>query len=116
MKFRNVISTLGVLLSLTLVPAIKTYQAEDSIKAKSKKAKPANPSAESLPSDTNKTAPAKTVSDSEIAAAKADGKVWVNTDTGVYHKGGKWYGATKQGRFMTEQDAIKAGYRAAKTK
>jgi hypothetical protein len=72
---------------------------------------------------TNKTAPTgsaqravPTVSDSEIAAAKASGKVWVNTQTGVYHKGGKWYGATKQGKFMTEDDAIKAGYRASKTK
>jgi hypothetical protein len=60
-------------------------------------------------------APQKTVSDSEIAAAKATGKVWVNTDTGVYHKSGRWYGATKQGKFMTEQEATRAGYRAAKT-
>jgi len=59
---------------------------------------------------------ATTVSESEIAAAKASGKVWVNTQTGVYHKGGRWYGATKQGKFMTEDDAIKAGYRASKTK
>jgi hypothetical protein len=39
----------------------------------------------------------------------------VNTDTKVYHKGGKWYGATKTGKFMSEQDAIKAGYHLAKT-
>ena len=57
-----------------------------------------------------------TVSESEIAAAKASGKVWVNTETGVYHKGGQWYGATKQGKFMTEDEAIKSGYRASKTK
>jgi hypothetical protein len=56
------------------------------------------------------------VSDSEIAAAKASGKVWVNTQTGVYHKEGKWYGATKQGKFMTEDEAIKAGFRPSKTK
>jgi hypothetical protein len=55
-----------------------------------------------------------TVSDSEIAAAKASGQVWVNTQTGVYHTGGKWYGATKQGKFMSEDEAKKAGYRAAK--
>jgi hypothetical protein len=55
-----------------------------------------------------------TVSESEIAAAKASGKVWVNTETGVYHKSGRWYGATKQGKFMTEQEAVKAGYRASK--
>ena len=57
-----------------------------------------------------------TVSESEIAAAKASGKVWVNTETGVYHKGGQWYGATKQGKFMTEDEAVKAGYRASKSK
>jgi len=56
------------------------------------------------------------VSESEIAGAKASGKVWVNTETGVYHKGGRWYGTTKQGKFMTEDEAIKAGYRASKSK
>jgi len=58
--------------------------------------------------------PTKNASDSEIQAAKASGKVWVNTETGVYHKGGQWYGATKQGKFMTEQEASKAGFRPAK--
>ena len=59
---------------------------------------------------------APTATESEIAAAKASGKVWVNTETGVYHKGGRWYGSTKQGKFMTEEEAIKAGYRASKSK
>jgi hypothetical protein len=54
------------------------------------------------------------MSDAEIQQAKASGKVWVNTSTGVYHKSGKWYGNTKQGQFMSEQDAMKAGYRPAK--
>jgi hypothetical protein len=58
--------------------------------------------------------PTKNASTADIQSAKADGKVWVNTESGVYHKNGKWFGATKQGKFMTEQDAIKAGYRAAK--
>jgi hypothetical protein len=57
-----------------------------------------------------------TVSESEIAAARASGKVWVNTETGVYHKGGQWYGATKQGKFMTEQEATRAGYKVSKAK
>jgi cytoskeletal protein RodZ len=52
--------------------------------------------------------------DSEIAAAKASGKVWVNTETGVYHKSGRWYGKTKSGKFMTEAEAKAAGYKAAK--
>ena len=59
-----------------------------------------------------KTATPK-ASSSEIASAKTGGQVWVNTDTGVYHKGGRWYGKTKQGKFLSEDDAKKAGYRAA---
>ena len=59
-------------------------------------------------------APVKNATAAETQAAKTSGKVWVNTETGVYHKGGRWFGATKQGKFMTEQDAMKSGYRAAK--
>jgi len=55
-----------------------------------------------------------TPSASDIAAAKASGKVWVNLDTGIYHKGGRWYGKTKNGKFMSVDEANKAGYKAAK--
>jgi len=54
-------------------------------------------------------------SDKEIADAKAKGMVWVNLSSGVYHKEGKFYGKTKKGKFMTEDDAKKAGYHEAKT-
>lgn len=54
-------------------------------------------------------------SDSDIAAAKASGKVWVNLDSGVYHKSGQFYGKTKKGQFMTEDEAKKAGYHQAKS-
>jgi len=50
----------------------------------------------------------------EIADAKAKGMVWVNTATKVYHTEGPSYGATKKGKFMTEDDAKKAGFHAAK--
>ncbi len=47
--------------------------------------------------------------------AAANGMVWVNTDSGVYHKAGsRYYGTTKNGKYMSEADAEKAGYRAAK--
>ncbi len=52
--------------------------------------------------------------DKEIADAKAKGLVWVNTSTKVYHKDGQFYGKTKQGKFLTEAEAQKAGYRLAK--
>ncbi len=46
--------------------------------------------------------------------ANSNGMVWVNTDSGVYHKPGtRYYGKTKQGKYMSEADAQKAGYRAA---
>jgi hypothetical protein len=60
-----------------------------------------------------KSAPAAP-SAADIAAAKASHKVWVNLETGIYHKGGRWYGKTKNGKFMTVDDAKKAGYKAAK--
>ena len=61
----------------------------------------------SKPADTPPT-------DQEIADAKAKGLVWVNTSTKVYHTSGAYYGKTKHGKFMTQADAEKAGYRAAK--
>ncbi|HZP63977.1 MAG TPA: hypothetical protein VFB28_11225 [Terriglobales bacterium] len=54
------------------------------------------------------------VSAGDIAAATAAHKVWVNLDTGIYHKSGRWYGKTKNGRFMSIDEAKKAGYKAAK--
>ena len=45
------------------------------------------------------------------------GMVWVNTETKVFHReGDHWYGNTKHGKFMTEADAVKAGYRESKQK
>ncbi len=42
------------------------------------------------------------------------GMVWVNLDSKRYHKEtSAWYGRTKNGKYMSEADAIKAGYQAA---
>ena len=52
--------------------------------------------------------------DAEIADARSKGLVWANTNTKVYHKDGAFFGKTKKGKFMTEDEATKAGYKAAK--
>jgi hypothetical protein len=71
--------------------------------------------AEKKTTTTNKAA-AATPSSPEIAAAQSSGKVWVNTESGIYHKSGRWYGKTKQGKFMTESEAKAAGYKEEKKK
>jgi len=52
--------------------------------------------------------------DAQIADAKSKVMVWANANTKVYHKEGAFYGKTKQGKFMTEANAQKAGYKLAK--
>jgi hypothetical protein len=42
------------------------------------------------------------------------GLLWVNTEAGVYHgQRSPFYGTTRKGKYMTEQDAIQAGYKRA---
>jgi hypothetical protein len=49
------------------------------------------------------------------APGGGNGQVWVNSETHVYHKeGSKWYGRTKNGKYMSEADATKEGDKAAK--
>ena len=51
----------------------------------------------------------------EAKVAPAKGMVWVNTKSKVFHQeGDRWYGKTKEGKFMTEADAVKEGYRPSK--
>jgi hypothetical protein len=69
--------------------------------ASAKTTKAAKPAATAAPTD------------QEIADAKAKGMVWVNTgsSTKAYHKSDdKFFGKTKRGKFMSEEDAKKAGY------
>ena len=50
-------------------------------------------------------------------APPSKGMVWVNLETKVYHReGDRWYGRTKRGKYMTEADAIRQGYRVSKEK
>ena len=55
--------------------------------------------------------------ETEVATQSAGNqnvKVWVNTNSGVYHcPGTRWYGKTKSGQFMTQREAQAKGYRPA---
>ena len=75
-------------------------------------ATPPAPPAPSAPA-ASKTASAPAMGTAQQPPVK--GMVWVNLSTKVYHKeGDRYYGNTKNGKWMTEEDAIKAGYREAK--
>ena len=100
---------------------VSSASAASSSSATSKRASaPAEATRESAPASTGSQKMAPKASESasgptEARQAPAKGMVWVNTATRVYHyEGDQWYGKTKEGKFMTEQDAIKAGYRASK--
>ena len=61
-----------------------------------------------------KNAPAATSgvpSEKEISEARAKGLVWTNPTTKVYHKDGEFYGRTRNGKFMSEADAVRQYYR-----
>jgi hypothetical protein len=51
----------------------------------------------------------------EAATPPAKGMVWVNLKSKVYHvEGDRYYGKTKSGEWMTEDEAIKKGYHKSK--
>ena len=62
---------------------------------------------------TKATSAMSSVSDADIAAAKAKGQVWCNTGTKVCHPSDdRYYGKTKSGKFV-DANALPAGYRMA---
>ena len=101
MKSKSILMiALAAVLSMALPGRAQAPAAKTTDQAKGASAKKA---VEATPAPTEK----------DIANAKSKSMVWVNTNTKVYHKDGEFYGKTKKGRFMAEDDAKKAGFRAA---
>jgi cytoskeletal protein RodZ len=76
--------------------------------------KAAAPSIAASPATADTHAPSNNKTSAAGSTPPSPGMVWVNTSTKVYHKSGsKYYGNTKQGKWMNEGDAQKAGYKAA---
>ena len=89
-------------------------------KLKGKKtADTSQPAPSSTSSSNTASAPSQNTSTSTSATSPApgggNGKVWANKETKVFHReGDRWYGKTKKGEYMTEQEALAAGYRPVK--
>jgi hypothetical protein len=72
------------------------------------------PKATASPAATTTTGSAE--ANATPAPGGGHGLVWVNSESHIYHKeGSRFYGKTKQGKYMSEADAIKEGDRASKT-
>ena len=76
-----------------------------------------SPACSTAAAATSSTTKAKTETATRTAPVPGGGagKVWVNTESHVYHKeGSRYYGTTKTGKYMSEADAVKEGDRPAK--
>ena len=84
--------------------------------ASAQRSNPAAGAAPTAPSSTSSVAPAQDSDDAVVAQTPPHkGMVWVNLESKIFHlEGDRWYGKTKHGKFMTEADAIAAGYRESK--
>ena len=108
-----------VTVSATTKPSpASTEKSTRSEKAKADQTAPAAAPAAQAPASSGSSSRSQAAggtSKSQPAPAAGSGQVWVNLDTKIYHReGDRWYGKTKNGKYMSEQDAIAAGYRAAK--
>jgi hypothetical protein len=76
---------------------------------------PASQPSPAIPSQPPPATPVKTAAPSVSQGTPGPGMVWVNLSSGVYHyPGNQFYGKTKSGKYLSEDEAVKAGYHAAK--
>ncbi len=65
--------------------------------------------------ETEHRAPKSPISAAADTSGEHAGQVWVNTNSGVIWKpGSRYYGKTAKGKYMSEADALAAGYHDAK--
>src|SRR5437867_12630111 len=137
-KFLALISVIG-LATVCVVQAQSPSPAESPAASPSPAEKAASPSPAKSPAASPKAKPtpkkAKAERKARLAATPAPagrtteeatnptasggghGQVWVNTETRVYNReGSRFYVTTRKGKYMTEQDAIQAGYKPAPTR
>jgi hypothetical protein len=94
------------LVTVSSSPASSSQASDAGSKARPEKETGSSRETSSLPQSDNQQA---------TTPPSGSGMVWVNLDSKIYHReGDRWYGKTKHGKYMTESDAQKAGYRAAK--
>jgi hypothetical protein len=86
-----------------------------STKTSAKESAPASQPSPAPATQPSSAAPAKSVAAPASQGTPGPGTVWVNLESGVYHyEGSQFYGKTKSGKYMSEADAVKAGYHPAK--
>lgn len=102
------------------IAAYKKHFHTDRPLAEGEAAKIYNGRGHSRPSSSNEetddTAPAPAIVKPAIEPTDPRGnvQVWVNTRSGAYWKPGtEYYGKTKQGKYMSERDAVSQGFHAA---
>jgi hypothetical protein len=100
-----------------ITPLVKAGKAPAVEKATAAKTSPAPAVTPVKPAKASPpTASAKAAAPMATPPAGKD-MVWVNSDSKVFHRpGSRWYGKTKQGSYMKESEAVKAGYRESKSK